>query len=195
MPQVPITRAIQQDEEAIERWRSAVWPELRRRARRERRVPVFKDESGFYLLPGTVRTYAPEGLTPVLREKADARSPLRHGRDDAAGPGLHYGTAGVVEWAALRRVPPALAPRGGGTSVGDLGRFADPSPGGGQGVRVRHARSGMVGGPAGIRPRSEPLSSTKNYGGNFDLCGFVSITTAGVLPPSFMPISMSWSRW
>jgi transposase len=68
-PQVPVTRAIQRDEEAIERWRGEVWPALQRRARRERRVPVFVDEAGFYLLPGVVRTYAPEGLTPVLWEK------------------------------------------------------------------------------------------------------------------------------
>jgi transposase len=68
-PQVPIKRAIQRDEEAIRRWREEVWPELRRRARRERRVLVFEDESGFYLLPGLVRTYAPEAQTPVLREK------------------------------------------------------------------------------------------------------------------------------
>src|SRR5512143_2449450 len=68
-PQVPIRRAIQRDEDAIRRWRDEVWPGLRRRARRERRVLVFEDESGFYLLPGVVRTYAPEGLTPVLREK------------------------------------------------------------------------------------------------------------------------------
>jgi transposase len=68
-PQVPIKRAIQRDEEAIEHWRDEVWPELQRRARREHRTLVFEDESGFYLLPGVVRTYAPEGLTPVLREK------------------------------------------------------------------------------------------------------------------------------
>jgi transposase len=68
-PQVPIRRAIQRDEEAINRWRDEVWPDLRRRARRERRVLVFEDESGFYLLPGVVRTYAPEARTPVLREK------------------------------------------------------------------------------------------------------------------------------
>ena len=68
-PQVPIRRAIQRDEEAIERWRDEVWPQLRRRARRERRVLLFEDESGFYLLPGVVRTYCPEGLTPVLREQ------------------------------------------------------------------------------------------------------------------------------
>jgi transposase len=68
-PQVPIRRAIQREEEAIERWREEVWPQLRRRARRERRALVFVDEAGFYLLPGVVRTYAPEGLTPVLWEK------------------------------------------------------------------------------------------------------------------------------
>jgi transposase len=68
-PQVPITRAIQRDEQAIERWRDEVWPDRRRQVRRERRVLIFVDEAGFYLLPGVVRTYAPEGLTPVLREK------------------------------------------------------------------------------------------------------------------------------
>jgi transposase len=68
-PQVPIRRAIQRDERAIRRWRREVWPELLRRAKRERRVLVFEDESGFYLLPGLVRTYAPEAQTPVIREK------------------------------------------------------------------------------------------------------------------------------
>jgi transposase len=68
-PQVPIRRAIQRDEEAIRRWRDEVWPQLQRRARRERRELVFEDESGFYLLPGVVRTYAPQAQTPVLREK------------------------------------------------------------------------------------------------------------------------------
>jgi transposase len=68
-PQVPIRRAIQRDEDAIRRWRDEVWLELRRRARRERRVLVFEDESGFYLLPGLVRTYAPAAHTPVMREQ------------------------------------------------------------------------------------------------------------------------------
>lgn len=68
-PQVPIRRALQRDEEAIRRWRDEAWPELRRRARRERRLLVFEDEAGFYLLPGLVRTYAPEAHTPVLHEK------------------------------------------------------------------------------------------------------------------------------
>src|ERR671938_358417 len=67
-PQVPIRRAIQRDEQAIGRWRDEVWPDLQRRTRRERRVLVFEDESGFYLLPGLIRTYAPEARTPVIRE-------------------------------------------------------------------------------------------------------------------------------
>ena len=67
-PQVPITRAIQRDEEAIERWRVESWPALQEKARRERRGLVFVDESGFYLLPGVVKTYGPKGQTPVVDE-------------------------------------------------------------------------------------------------------------------------------
>lgn len=69
-PQIPITRAIQRDEAAIDRWRTEVWPRLRSRARKERRTLVFTDESGFYLLPALVRTYGPKGETPVLPHRA-----------------------------------------------------------------------------------------------------------------------------
>ena len=41
---------------------------LKEKARRERRVLVFVDESGFYLLPGVVKTYGPRGETPVMDE-------------------------------------------------------------------------------------------------------------------------------
>jgi transposase len=68
-PQMPITRAVQRDEAAIVRWRQETWPQLRQQAHRERKTLVLTDESGFYLLPGLVRTYAPEARTPVLREK------------------------------------------------------------------------------------------------------------------------------
>ena len=67
-PQVPIIRAIQRDEEAIERWRVEAWPVLKEKARRQRRTVVFVDESGFYLLPGAVKTSAPRAETPVLDE-------------------------------------------------------------------------------------------------------------------------------
>jgi transposase len=67
-PQVPITRAIQRDENAIEQWRIKSWPALRKVARNERRALIFVDEAGFYLLPGVVKTYAPKGHTPILSE-------------------------------------------------------------------------------------------------------------------------------
>ena len=66
-PQLPIGRAIQRNEDAIALWRKEKWPELQKQARLERKTLVFVDESGFYLLPARVRTYAPRGKTPILR--------------------------------------------------------------------------------------------------------------------------------
>ena len=56
--QVPITRAIQRDEQVIERWRAEAWPELKRRAQRERRTLVYEDEAGSHSCR--------EGLRPML---------------------------------------------------------------------------------------------------------------------------------
>ena len=39
-----------------------------KRALKEGGTIVFADQSGFYLLPMVVRTYAPVGRTPVLHE-------------------------------------------------------------------------------------------------------------------------------
>lgn len=66
-PQKPIERASQRDEAKIATWRQEVWHELKKKARLEHRTLVFVNESGFYLLPAIVRTYAPCGVTPVLR--------------------------------------------------------------------------------------------------------------------------------
>lgn len=41
----------------------------KKRAIEEGRTLLFVDESGFYLLPAVVRTYAPMGETPLLRSK------------------------------------------------------------------------------------------------------------------------------
>jgi hypothetical protein len=40
-----------------------------KRALKEGRTIAFADQSGFYLLPSVVRTYAPVGQTPVLHER------------------------------------------------------------------------------------------------------------------------------
>ena len=66
-PQVPVERAVQRDEVVIAHWRSEVWVEMTKKARLEHRILIFVDESGFYLLPAVVRTYAPRGHTPILR--------------------------------------------------------------------------------------------------------------------------------
>ena len=50
---------------ALER-RAVAFPE--KRALKEGRTIVFADQSGFYLLPMVVRTYAPVGKTPILHE-------------------------------------------------------------------------------------------------------------------------------
>lgn len=41
--------------------------ETQKKAQIEGRIIIFVDESGFYLLPGLVRTYAPCGQTPIIR--------------------------------------------------------------------------------------------------------------------------------
>ena len=66
-PQVPISRAIQRDDEAIERWRTESWPAPKERARREHRDLVFVDESGSYLLPARVKTWRRIG--PANRDR------------------------------------------------------------------------------------------------------------------------------
>jgi transposase len=68
-PQMPIERATQRDEQAIEHWRSQTWPRLLSESQVERRTLVFVDEAGFYLLPSVMKTYAPRGQTPLLRAK------------------------------------------------------------------------------------------------------------------------------
>lgn len=65
--QKPVEQATQRSEEAIKAWYQERWPALRKKAEDEGRRIVWADESGFYLLPAVVRTYAPRGQTPILR--------------------------------------------------------------------------------------------------------------------------------
>jgi hypothetical protein len=60
---------------------------LEKKARDEGRTIVFADETGCYLLPLVVKTYAPKGQTPVLR------APLR--RDHLSI------ISGITAWAGL----------------------------------------------------------------------------------------------
>jgi transposase len=66
-PQQPIEKAMQRNEKEIAYWRKEVWLEMKRKAQLEQRILIFVDESGFYLLPAVVRTYAPRGHPPILQ--------------------------------------------------------------------------------------------------------------------------------
>jgi transposase len=64
--QKPKRRATQGNEAVIQEWKACSWQAIQARADGARQTIVFIDESGFRLLPGMVRTYAPRGQTPVL---------------------------------------------------------------------------------------------------------------------------------
>ncbi len=52
---------------------------------------VFADQSGFYLLPLVMRTYAPAGQTPVIKAAPDPRPSFGHERHQPGGKTLHDG--------------------------------------------------------------------------------------------------------
>jgi hypothetical protein len=79
--QKPQRRANQSDEEAMEHWKEKRWPQLINGALKEARTIVLADQSGFYLLPMVVRTYASVGRTLVLKENLT--------RDDLLGDERH----------------------------------------------------------------------------------------------------------
>ena len=65
--QKPQRRANQRDEEAIEHWKEKK-AFSQKGALKEGRTIVFCDQSGFYLLPMVVGTYALVGKMPILKE-------------------------------------------------------------------------------------------------------------------------------
>jgi transposase len=66
--QTPVRHAEQRNEPAIARWLRKRWPRLKHAARRAHRTILFVDETGVYLVPSVVKTWAPRGETPVLHE-------------------------------------------------------------------------------------------------------------------------------
>jgi transposase len=64
--QKPQTRAKEQNDKEVERWRGDEFPRLVREAWQRSATLVFLDESGFQLTPTVRRTLAPRGRTPVL---------------------------------------------------------------------------------------------------------------------------------
>ncbi len=65
--QKPELRAIERDEQRVERFRHRVWPQYRRRVFGRGTTLVMLDESGKSEMPTVVATWAPRGQTPRLR--------------------------------------------------------------------------------------------------------------------------------
>lgn len=66
-PQKPMRRAYEQSDEAVRRWLEVRYPEIEKRARRERAEILWADESGLRSDHTAGRTWAPVGKTPVSK--------------------------------------------------------------------------------------------------------------------------------
>jgi transposase len=69
-PQKPLSRATQRSDAAIQRWLEQVYPRVARRAKREKALIYWGDETGVSNQDQVGRGYAPKGQTPVLRRTA-----------------------------------------------------------------------------------------------------------------------------
>jgi transposase len=65
--QKPMRRAYEQSDEAVRQWLNERYPEIERRARRERAEILWADESGLRSDHTAGRTWAPVGQTPVTK--------------------------------------------------------------------------------------------------------------------------------
>ena len=66
-PQKPMRRAYEQSDEAVRRWLEVDYPQIVKRARRQRAEILWADESGLRSDHSAGRTWAPVGKTPVTK--------------------------------------------------------------------------------------------------------------------------------
>ena len=66
-PQKPMRRAYEQSDEAVRQWLQERYPQIEKRARRERAEILWADESGLRSDHTAGRTWAPKGKTPVTK--------------------------------------------------------------------------------------------------------------------------------
>ena len=153
--QQPITRATQRDEARSSALGRRSAGRRSKRADEEGATIVWVDESGFYLLPLAVRTWAPRGATPILRV------PLTHDHLSAISAITldgrlflqvrkeNYDGEAVVGF--LRVLLRKIA----GKSCRHLGWVADPSWAGGQGLPQRGGgQAAAPGAAAGLRAQT-----------------------------------------
>jgi transposase len=66
-PQKPLRRAYQQDAERVKQWKEKDYPAIRRRAKKEKAVIYFGDESSLRSDSHSGTTWAPVGKTPIVK--------------------------------------------------------------------------------------------------------------------------------
>jgi hypothetical protein len=141
--QMPIRRATQRDEQAIQTWQQERLLCAFGKAREEERTVVWVDESGFYPLPAVVRTYAPRGQTPVLRAPLTRDHLSIISGITSAGRLLVQNAGGALSRTDGGRLPAPSAAPSRREAAGAIGRSADSPGTAGQslpGHRTRAAR-------------------------------------------------------
>ena len=63
----PEKRAIEQNPKEAKRWVKEEWPKIKAHAKRWQAVLYFQDEAGVSLIPVKGKTWAPKGITPIVR--------------------------------------------------------------------------------------------------------------------------------
>jgi transposase len=67
-PQKPISKAFEQKPEQVKKWLKKEFPAIKRRAKKEKAVIYFGDETGMRSDHQAGRSYAPAGQTPVIKK-------------------------------------------------------------------------------------------------------------------------------
>ena len=65
-PQVPAHRAFERDPEAVRQWLEETYPKIVRKAKREKALILWQDETGFRSQCSHGRSWSPKGQTPIV---------------------------------------------------------------------------------------------------------------------------------
>ena len=65
--QKPLYRAYQKNPELVKEWKEKVYPQIKKRAKKEKAIIYFEDESGIRSDFHSGKTWAPKGQTPIIQ--------------------------------------------------------------------------------------------------------------------------------
>jgi len=65
--QKPLYRAYQQNPELVKEWKDKIYPQIQKRAKKEKAIIYFEDESGIRSNFHSGKTWAPKGQTPIVK--------------------------------------------------------------------------------------------------------------------------------